>query len=402
MEHVLVIGGGIGSAIAHDLTLRGFRVTLLEKGELLCGATGRHHGLLHSGARYVLHDIATARECIQENKILRRIVPAALEQNDGLFVALDDADMDWLQPFLEGCRTAGIPVEVLSAARALQLEPRLTNDLKAAVRVPDAVMDAWRLPLHFFAAAKAGGAAIRPFNEVVAIRVQDRTAVGVVALDHCTHREYTVTADLIVNAAGAWAGKIAALVGVEIPVRPVPGVMVGVPARLTDMVINRLHPAGDGDIIVPQRKLSLLGTSAWLAQDPDRIDLPRQHVREMIELCARMVPQIRKLPVHSAWSAARPLIVEDPDQPPTRIPRTFDCVDHADRDNLEGFVSVLGGKATTMRAMAEKTVDLVCAKTGRAVPCSTRHTPLPPYRTYFHTNRSARRRRALRQRGQTL
>lgn len=139
MEQVLIIGGGIGGAIAHDLSLRGFAVTLLEKGELLCGATGRHHGLLHSGARHALHDIATARECMQENRILRRIVPVALEQNDALFIALNDADLAWKQPFLDACRTAGIAVEEISAARALQLEPRLTPDLKAAVRVPDAV-----------------------------------------------------------------------------------------------------------------------------------------------------------------------------------------------------------------------------------------------------------------------
>ena len=49
MEHVIIIGGGgTGAALAHDLALRGFQVTLFEKGELLSGATGRHHGLLHS------------------------------------------------------------------------------------------------------------------------------------------------------------------------------------------------------------------------------------------------------------------------------------------------------------------------------------------------------------------
>lgn len=61
LEHILIIGGGVGGALAHDLSLRGFRVTLVEKGDLLSGTTGRHHGLLHSGGRYVLHDLETAR-----------------------------------------------------------------------------------------------------------------------------------------------------------------------------------------------------------------------------------------------------------------------------------------------------------------------------------------------------
>ncbi|MBW2436510.1 MAG: FAD-dependent oxidoreductase, partial [Deltaproteobacteria bacterium] len=78
MEHIIIIGGGVGGALAHDLTLRGFRVTLVEKGELLSGTSGRHHGLLHSGARYVLHDLKTARECAEENRILRHIAPDAL------------------------------------------------------------------------------------------------------------------------------------------------------------------------------------------------------------------------------------------------------------------------------------------------------------------------------------
>ena len=65
-EHILIIGG----ALAHDLALRGFKVTLVEKGELLSGTIGRRHGLLHSGVRCVLHDPAAAAECRQENRIL--------------------------------------------------------------------------------------------------------------------------------------------------------------------------------------------------------------------------------------------------------------------------------------------------------------------------------------------
>ena len=78
MEKIMIIGGGIGGAIAHDLSLRGFAVVVLEKGELCCGSTGRHHGLLHSGARYALHDVVTAAECMTENRILRTIAAHAL------------------------------------------------------------------------------------------------------------------------------------------------------------------------------------------------------------------------------------------------------------------------------------------------------------------------------------
>ena len=72
--HVLIVGGGgTGGALAHDLALRGVHVTLVERGELTSGTTGRHHGLLHSGGRYAVNDRESAVECIEENRILPRI-----------------------------------------------------------------------------------------------------------------------------------------------------------------------------------------------------------------------------------------------------------------------------------------------------------------------------------------
>src|SRR6188472_4070133 len=89
---LIVGGGGTGGALAHDLTLRGLRVTLVERGEVTSGTTGRHHGMLHSGARYAVADRESAIECIEENMILRRICPGSFDCNDGLFVAIEDED----------------------------------------------------------------------------------------------------------------------------------------------------------------------------------------------------------------------------------------------------------------------------------------------------------------------
>jgi glycerol-3-phosphate dehydrogenase len=383
VEHIIIIGGGVGGAIAHDLCLRGFRVTLLEKGALVSGATGRHHGLLHSGARYALHDPATARECIVENRIMRRIAPEALEQNDGLFIAISDEDLSHRSDFIAKCRAAGIPAKEIEPSRALQLAPNLNPDLKTAFRVPDATMDAWRLPMHFFATAKFNGADIRPYSEVVDIVANGKTVAGVKVLDHRTHQTYALKADLIVNATGPWSARTAAMLGIELPVRPVPGVMVSVAPRLVHMVINRLHPADDGDIVVPQRGLSLLGTTAWLSDNPDAIDIPPDHVTKIVKRCAELIPRVGALPVESVWMACRPVIVKDQSAEPTKISRTFDTIDHAVADGIEGFISIFGGKATTMRAMAEAAADLACTKIGRRIPCRTRETRLVHYRYFF-------------------
>jgi glycerol-3-phosphate dehydrogenase len=383
MEHILIIGGGVGGALAHDLVLRGFRVTLVEKGELLSGTTGRHHGLLHSGGRYVLNDPETARECFAENQILRRIAPQAIEPNGGLFIALNDEDLSYQDQFVESCRSVGIPVTAITAREALAREPALNPDLKSAVCVPDATMDAWRLAMPFFATAKANGAVIRPFCEVISLVMTGRQVGGVRIRDHRHERTELIGADLVVNSGGPWVGRIAAMAGLEVPIQPGPGVMVAIRGRMTQAVINRLHPAGEGDIIVPQRRLSILGTTGWLADDPDRVTVPAEHVTRLQSLCSRLVPAVGSAARHAAWSASRPLLRSGETRNPFAISRTFDCFDHARRDAVEGLVTLIGGKATTMRAMAEQTADLICRKTGRTVACRTRETVLLPYRRYW-------------------
>src|SRR5271165_6273021 len=107
---VLIVGAGsTGAATAHDLSLRGFQVTVIERGEVASGTTGRNHCLLHSGGRYCVTDPDSALECIRENQILRHIMPDLLELNDGLFVALTDSDLAFKDRFLEGCAACQIP-----------------------------------------------------------------------------------------------------------------------------------------------------------------------------------------------------------------------------------------------------------------------------------------------------
>ncbi len=381
--HVLIIGGGAtGAALAHDLALRGFRVTLVERGEVTSGTTGRHHGLLHSGARYAVRDPESARECIEENFILRRIAPDSFELNDGLFVAITEEDEAYLEPFLEGCETCGIPTQVLTREQALQMEPNLNPKVRVAVRVPDGTMDAMRLPLRFLATALSNGAVVRPFTEVVDLLRRNGTVYGARVRNHITGREEDLLADVVVNAAGPWAGRIAAMAGVDVPVRPSPGVLVAVEGRWTNMVINRLHPAGDGDIIVPQRGLSIIGTTSWVVEDPDHLDVPPDHVRRMFEKGAEMVPAVGHARLWAAWSAARPLVGSREASTGRELSRTFKCFDHAS-EGVEGFVTIVGGKATTARAMAETTADVVCRKVGVSAPCRTREVTLLPHTAYY-------------------
>ncbi len=382
--HVVIIGGGAtGAALAHDLSLRGLRVTVVERGEVTSGTTGRHHGLLHSGARYAVKDQESAKECIQENMILRKIAPGSFELNNGLFVAITDEDMAYRPAFLEGLETCGIPYKEITPQEALRREPNLNPAVKAAVEVPDGTMDAMRLPLRFFATAQRNGAVIKTYTEVEELLMQGKTVTGVRVRDHVTEKTYEIGADIVVNAAGAWSGKIAAMAGVHVPLQPSPGVLVAVYGRWNNMVLNRMHRSGDGDIIVPQRTLSVIGTSSWVVEDPDRLEMKKEHIRLMYEYGAALVPAIKGAKMRAAWAAARPLIGSGGAQTGRELSRTFKCFDHAERDGVEGFVTIAGGKATTARGMAEVTADVVARKLGIDAPCRTREVVLLPHTAYY-------------------
>src|SRR5512135_3619192 len=148
--HAIVIGAGFtGCAIAHDLLLRGFGCTVLERGEIASGTSGRTHGLLHSGGRYCVTDQEAAVECIEENITLRKIVSQCIEFNGGLFVALDDSDLEFSSRFEAGAQACRIPIEKLTPAQAMKLEPNLNPALCLAYTVPDGSFDPLRLALAF-------------------------------------------------------------------------------------------------------------------------------------------------------------------------------------------------------------------------------------------------------------
>jgi glycerol-3-phosphate dehydrogenase len=250
------------------------------------------------------------------------------------------------------------------------------------VRVPDGTIDPMRLPLRFFATARHNGAAIRPYTEVRDLLVHDGLVSGAVLHDHVTGKEGAVRADIVVNATGPWSERVAAMAGVEVPIRPSPGVLLALRGRMCNMVLNRLHKSADGDIIVPQRGLSVVGTSSWVVEDPDDLQVPEDHVERMYTEGSKLVPAVRNAERRAAWASARPLIGSTGADTGRELSRTFKTFDHKETDGVEGFVTITGGKATTLRAMAERCADVVCRKLDIDEPCRTRDTVLLPHTAY--------------------
>jgi glycerol-3-phosphate dehydrogenase len=240
------------------------------------------------------------------------------------------------------------------------------------------------MPMRFFATAKHHGAQLFNFIEVLDLLAHDGTVSGVLVRDHVTGTEGEIHADLVVNATGPWSEKVARMAGVDVPITPSPGVMLAVRGRLCNMVLNRMHRSGDGDIIVPQRSLSIVGTSSWTVEDPDELEVPEDHVRRMWEEGAKLVPAVAGAEFRAAWSAARPLIGSGEADSGRELSRTFKTIDHAG-EGVEGLVTITGGKATTLRGMAELCADVICRKLDVDQPCGTRTFVTLPH-TAFHAD----------------
>jgi glycerol-3-phosphate dehydrogenase len=382
--HVIIIGAGFtGVATAHDLAQRGCDVTVVERGDLCHGTSGRTHGLLHSGGRYAVKDKESAVECIDENTILRKIVPQVIEPNGGLFIAIEEDDLTYAEQFIESCQECHIPLEELTRDQALKLEPNINPKVLSAFLIPDGTFDPLRLAMAFAATAKHNGAKFRTYTEVKGLLTDGQGNVtGIRVLNRAANKTEEMRADVVVNATGAWAGEITGMAGLDAPVKPTPGIMVAYNQRFVQRAINRLNKPGDGDIVLPQRRMVVVGTTSFDAEDVDYVPVTDDQIALMLERGSELIPGIRAAKPRGIYMATRPLVGGGSGR---SIARTFKCYDHKETHNVDGLVTITGGKATTLRAMAEKTADVVCAKLAITTPCATKETPLISYRQYYTT-----------------
>ena len=370
---VIIIGGGAtGTGIARDMALRGIDHCLVEKRDLAAGATGACHGLLHSGGRYAVEDQESAVECIQENTILRRIGSKCVEQTEGLFVRLPGDTEEYRDLFLEGCHGAGIETELLSSSQALELVPNLNPNTTEAVKVPDASIDPFRLCMLNVESSENNGGRVLTHHEVVDIVTHRGRCTAVRARDEFTSEIEEIQGKVIINATGAWGDQIAAMAGQEVQMSLSKGSLIISNHRLANTVLNRLRPAANGDIIVPNETVSLAGTTSIHVDSPENLCVEDSEISEIRSEAAMMLPDFDNIRLVRSYTGVRPLLkVENPSGGDRAITRGFRVVDHGN-----GLFSILGGKLTTYRLMAEKLTDAIMDHFGISVPCTTAELPL--------------------------
>ena len=395
---VVVIGGGsTGAGVVRDVAMRGYRAVLVDRADLAQGTTGRYHGLLHSGGRYVVSDPQSARECAEENAILTRIQADAIEETGGYFVATPQDDPAWGDTWLAGARATGVAAEEVAIPDVLAAEPRLNPGIRRAFHVADGAVDGWQLVWGAARSAQEYGAQILTYHRVTGIERDGDRVAAVVCHDAKTRTDVRIECGFVINCAAAWGGEIAAMAGChDVEVVPGAGVMIAMNHRLVNSVINRLTYPADGDILVPVHTVSVIGTTDHKAEHPDKLRITRDEVQQMYDCGEILVPGFRRARALHAWVGARPLVKDTRvgAEDTRHMSRGMSILDHSERDGLKGLLTIAGGKLTTYRLMAEHVVDRMCEQLGEQRACRTAEEKVPGSesgKTYAITHRLAER-----------
>ncbi|WP_273383338.1 anaerobic glycerol-3-phosphate dehydrogenase subunit A [Actinobacillus porcinus] len=377
---VIIIGGGAtGAGIARDCALRGLKCILLERRDIATGATGRNHGLLHSGGRYAVNDRESAEECIKENLILKNIARHCIDDTKGLFITLPEDDLDYQKKFIQACTDSGIEAVAIDPDLARYMEPSVNPDLVGAVVVPDGSIDPFRLTAANMIDATEHGAQVFTYCEVTGLIREGNKVIGVKVFDHKNRIQREFFAPIVVNAGGIWGQGIAEYADLKIRMFPAKGALLVMGHRINKMVINRCRKPADADILVPGDTICVIGTTSdRIPYDQiDNMEITPEEVDILFREGEKLAPSLRHTRVLRAYAGVRPLVATDDDPSGRNVSRGIVLLDHAERDGLDGFITITGGKLMTYRLMAEWATDLVCKKLNVSKKCETADRTLP-------------------------
>lgn len=405
---LIVIGAGInGAGIARDASLRGLRVLLLDKGDVASGTTSWSTRLIHGGLRYLEHgEIGLVRESLQERERLLKIAPH-LVQPFPLLIPIYRGDKRGPLMIRAGMMaydalSFGISLpryQMLDRNAALQQAPGLSPaHLRGAALYFDGQAEyPERLAIENALDARDHGAEVRTYHEVDKIEVAAGRVSGVEGHDVLTGQRFRAGAPVIVNVAGPWVDEVLAEAAMPATQRRIGGTKRRIGGTKGSHIVVEPFPGAPQDglyaeaqrdrrpfFILPWNDLYLIGTTDTRFEgDLDRVTAEDWEIDWLLEETNRVIPEagLVRSDVLYSYAGVRPLPFV-PGVTEGSVTRRHAIVDHGAEGGPPGLLSVVGGKLTTYRELAEHVVDVVQRKLNRVVDRSwTASIPLPGGRT---------------------
>ena len=387
---IIVVGGGIiGAGIARDAALRGLKTLILEKVDFACGTTSRSSRLIHGGLRYLKRlELGLVRQDLREREILLGIAPHLVQplsfvipvtkgnpfQRLALPLGLLLYDRLFFRKSLPSHRS-------LTRRETLDFEPGLEpKGLVGSYIYHDCqVPFAERLCLENVISAAEHGATILNHAKVTGFLRNGNSVSGVLVQDQISGETYQMKARIVVNAAGHWVDSVRDMLGKSFRpmIRRTKGIHLLTPQVSRNAVV--LFALADGRLffIIPWQNYSLIGTTDTdYTGDLDTVEAEANDVTYLVKEVQRIFPDVKSDDIFYTSAGLRALAYSK-SRRPGDVSRSHKLVDHEREDGIDGFISVLGGKITAYRAVAEQTVDLVCHKLAVKAPCTTAEAPLP-------------------------
>jgi glycerol-3-phosphate dehydrogenase len=396
---LIVVGGGInGSGIARDAAIRGLSVLLLEKDDIANATSAWSSRMIHGGIKYLEnYEVDLVRESLREREWLLHAAPHLVQP------------LPFMMPFLRRNRrgplmlSAGMMAyellsfdkslphhRLLGRSGALKLAPGLDpNQLRGAALFYDAQAEnAERLSVENVLSAQEHGAEVRTHTKATRLILEGRAVVGVEFVDQITGVESSARAGITINATGPWVDELLEPVpghdrplvggtkGTHLVVEPFPGA-----PRDCAMYYEAVQD-GRPVLIIPWRGRYLIGsTDIRFHGDPDDARADDSEIEYILSETNLLMPSagLTRDSVRLAYTGVRPLPYEPKDDV-AKITRHHIVRDHA--PDVPGLVTIIGGKLTTFRSLAQDAVDLVSKKLGgKRRRCSTRSEQFPGART---------------------
>ncbi len=391
---VLVIGGGVtGAGVALDAVARGHRVALIEKADFASGTSSKSTKLVHGGIRYLPEfDFGLVREALTERGILLRIAPF-LVQPIGFVLPIYKGDRHpvgmpfttpggiglgfllnlglWFYDRLAGRRNMQ-KHRHLSRKRVLELAPGLAPDgLREGFIYYDGQTNDARLTITLIRTAAERGTIIANYAEVSSFLVENGKVQGAHVCDHLSGRAVTVRARHVINATGIFSEEVETLLG-EGPQAHIE------PSKGVHLVFSREDvKIGDDAVVLPEtddRRLLFLipwqsrvlfGTTDSGSGNLSRPLTTREDIAYLMNHLNRYLSvDLSEKNIVSTYAGYRPLVRpgKGTKHSPARLSRT-----HAVLESPSGLVTIVGGKLTTYRRMAQDTVDVLSRRDGRTL-----------------------------------